>query len=183
MTLNRLQDDLLQDFREQKQAINAQIELFDPLATSLRRPAAQRLMSKGVLVFFESMFYLLCVTSIVFTIFMNLIPPFRGQFHNVRYVDSVNDMQYTMNELFSITVHALAAFIALLFFIMARMTRRMRLKNDILDLAGNNIKILMGQHLKRKASIDAIEQRHFLELPTYNESVEVNEVPNPGYEH
>jgi hypothetical protein len=90
----------------------------------------------------------------------------------------------TEEEYFSIAVHAMAGLIALLFYVMARIIRRIRLKNDVLDLAGRNIKELMGQHLQRKAAIDAIEQRHFLELPQYEDGIKVNNVnsiPNPGY--
>ena len=177
----KLQDDLLNDFREQKQTLNEQIELFDPLATSLRRPAAQRLMSKGGLIFAEVMSYLLCLAMIAFAIMMNHIYPF-GPLQNVRYIKSFDDLKhFSEAEHFSIAVHALPVLVALLFLIVARIVRSIRLKNDILDLAGKNIKTLVGQHLRRKACIEAIEQRHFLELPGMEESVNVNTVRNPGY--
>jgi hypothetical protein len=86
-------------------------------------------------------------------------------------------------EYFSIAVHCLAAFTGILFFIMARMTRRIRLKNNILSLAGKNMKELVGQHLKRKAAIESIEQRHFDELPFLGEPAGVNAVPNPGFDY
>jgi len=182
MTLNRLQDDLLQDFKEQKRTINEQIELFDPLATSLRRPAAQRLMSKGGLVFLESVCYLFCAASAAFAVAMNLVYPFT-YLSKVRYISDLKGAQsYTDVEWFSIAVHAMAGFIALLFLILARVIRRVRLKNDILDLAGKNIKTLVGQHLKRRAAIEAVEQRHFLELPMDAAYEDVNSMQNPGYD-
>jgi len=182
MSLTRLQEDLLNDFREQKQVIIEQIELFDPLATSLRKPAAKRLVSKGILIVAEIFCYLLCLSFIAFTIFMNLLYPFT-ELMKVRYIHDINDLQSLKGaELFSIAVHALAGFIALIMFIMARMTRRIRLKNNILNLAGKNMKVLVGQHLKRKAAIDAIEQRHFLDLPAYAGEYSVNTVPNPAYD-
>jgi hypothetical protein len=47
------------------------------------------------------------------------------------------------------------------------------LKNDVLDLAGKNIKTLVGEHLKRKAMMEMMEQRHFLELPAMSGSPDV----------
>lgn len=182
MTLNRLHDDLLNDFRKQKEIINQQIELFDPLATSLRRPAAQRLMSKGGLVVAETGCYLLGAGALAFMVVMNLVFPFT-LLSKVRYITDIrNGLSYTDAEYFSIAVHAMAGFIGLLFYITARIIRRVRLKNDILDLAGRNIKTLVGQHLNRRASMDAIAQRHFLENPEPLPQSNVVSIPNPGYD-
>ncbi len=163
--MSRLQDDLLNDFRAQKKIILEQIELFDPLATSMRLPAAQRLMNKTLLVIFEVLCYLLSLGFIGFMLVMDVVYPFNF-LSKIRYIKSIETFtQFSDAEYFSIAVHAMVGFIALLFFILARVVARIRLKNNILDLAGKNIKQLVGQHLNRKASIDAIEQRHFLELP------------------
>jgi hypothetical protein len=183
MSLTRLQEDLLNDFRQQKQTILEQIELFDPLATSLRKPAAQRLASKTGLIIAETFCYLLSLAAFAFSIFMNLIYPFTSLI-NVRYIKNINDLTAMKEaEYFSIAVHCIAAFTGILFFIMARMTRRIRLKNNILSLAGKNMKELVGQHLKRKAAIESIEQRHFDELPFLGEPAGVNAVPNPGFDY
>jgi hypothetical protein len=61
--------------------------------------------------------------------------------------------------------------------------RSIRQKNNILHFAGKHIKTLVSQHLKRKANIQALEQRHFMDQPiTMPHEVKVNEVPNPGYD-
>jgi hypothetical protein len=178
----RLQDDLLYDFRDQKKVLIEQIELFDPLATSMRRPAAQRLMSKGGLILAEILCYLLFLGMIAFAILMNRIYPF-APLENIRYIKSMHEFTLLSEaEYFSMAVHAMAAFIGLLFLTIGRIIRTVRLKNDILDLAGKNIKMLVGQHLQRKAAIESIEQRHFHELPGLEESVRVNLIPNPGYD-
>lgn len=182
MSLTRLQEDLLNDFKDQKQIIIEQIELFDPLATSLRKPAAQRLASKGGLIVAEVFCYLLCFGVTIFTVFMNLIYPFTP-LTNVRFLHNVNDLALLKEaEYFSIAVHGMSALIGFLFFLIARTIRRIRLKNNILSLAGKNMKILVGQHLKRKAAIEAIEQRHLLDFPSFAGTVSINDVPNPGYE-
>lgn len=182
MTLSKLQEDLLNDFKEQKQILIEQIEIFDPLATSLRRPAAQRLVSKTGLVIAEILAYLLATGMFVFTVGMNLVYPFT-MLSNVRYVHNVNEITSLQDaEYFSIAVHCMAAFTGALFFVIARMTRRIRLKNNILSLAGKNMKTLVGQHLKRKAAMDAVEQRHLLDLPSFAGEYSINTIPNPGYD-
>jgi hypothetical protein len=176
--MSRLQDDLLKDFREQKKTIAKQIELFDPLATSLRKPVAQRLMNKGLLLVVEVLFYLLFVGAFCFAAAMNLVYPFTA-LSGVHYIQNLHDgLTYNDAEIFSIAVHLLGGIISILFLVIARLIRRIRLKNDVLDLAGKNIKDLVGQHLTRKASIDAIEQRHFLELPALSGNPDVLEMPN-----
>jgi len=181
MSITRLQEDLLNDFKEQKHIIVEQIELFDPLATSLRKPAAQRLASKGGLILAEIVLYLSFAGMVYSTIFLNLIYPFTSLM-KVRYVKSVDDLTAMREaEFFSIAIHAMAGTIALLLLLMARMVRRIRLKNNILSLAGRNMKILVGQHLKRKAAIEAIEQRHMLDYPSYGGKVSMSELPEIGH--
>lgn len=185
----RLQDDLLQEFREEQRFVNEQIRLFDPLATSLRKPVAQRLLHKGLLVFMEIVCYLAFLAGIAFIVFMGKLYPFylitqlsRTQFREQLGTGNVQNL--------TIAVYALAGLIAFLFLVIARMLRRIRLKNDILNVAGKNIKTSVGSLLKRKAAIDAIEQRNFMELPAtgaVTSSVElpaakVNDMPNPGYD-
>ncbi len=184
MTSTRLQDDLLRDFKEQKKMVYEQVELLDPLGTSLRRPAAQRLASKGGLIFGEILCYLLAVGIIVFLFFMDKIYPFYI-IADLRHKPDYRSLGWLNIEVFTVAIYAIFVVMALMFYGFARAARAFRLKNDILHLAGKSIKEIVGQHLKRKAAIDAIEQRHFLELPNEHleegVQVKVNEVPNPGY--
>lgn len=164
--------------------IYEQVELLDPLGTSLRRPAAQRLASKGGLIFAEVICYLLAAGIIAFLFFMDKIYPFYI-IADLRNKSEFRSLGWLNIEVFTIAIYAIIAVVALMFYGFARAARAFRLKNDILHLAGKNIKEIVGQHLKRKAAIDAIEQRHFLELPNEHlaegVNVKVNEVPNPGY--
>jgi hypothetical protein len=65
------------------------------------------------------------------------------------------------------------------------MAREIRLKNDILHVAGKDIKIIVGQHLERKAALSTIEQRHMLGMSEVMQvtpnKVNVNEVVNAAY--
>lgn len=181
MSLTRLQDDLLNDFKQQKQVIAEQIAIFDPLAKSLRKPAAHRLMNKGIMLFAEIFFYLLCLLFIAITILMNHIYWF-SPLDDINVWDKVKAFQtLSTPEYFSLSVHFLSGFIAFLFLFIARLCRKIRQKNTALSAAGKSMKVLVGQHLKRKAAIDAIEQRHFQELPDLDANPKVNEVLNPGF--
>lgn len=163
--------------------IYEQIELLDPLGTSLRKPAAQRLAGKGALIFSEILCYLLAAGIITFMFFMHKIYPFY-LLADLRFKPEYRNMGWLNIQALNLVVYAIVALVAIMFYGFARASRWFRLKNDVLHLAGTNLKEIVGQHLKRKASIDAIEQRHFLELPNTHleEGVNVNEVPNPGFE-
>lgn len=183
MTSTRLQDDFLRDFKEQKKMIYEQVELLDPLGTSLRKPAAQRLISKGALIFSEVLCYLLAIGVIVFLFFMDKIYPFYI-LTDMRFKSEFKSLGWINIQAFTFAIYGAFVLIALLFLGLARSSRAIRQKNDILSLAGKSIKEIVGQHLQRKAAIDTIEQRHFQELPNEHleEGVQVNDVLNPGYE-
>ena len=177
MAITRLQEDLLREFKEERQMIGGQIDLFDPLATTLRKPVAQRLASAGLILFGELLCWLCVLAAIVFAVLIRrLATPFYALF--------TVDMQRATNPIalrnLQWAVYGTVAVVALLFLFLARALRRIRLKNGILFLAGSRIKTLVGQLLERKAAIDAIEQRHFLEIPG-DARADATAVPNPGY--
>jgi len=167
MLLPRLQDDLLKDFKDQKRVLIEQIELIDPLAKSLRQPAAYRLAGKFLLLSTEIFCYLIAIGLFAATIALNLFYPF-NQLSRIRYLHNPSDLNLLQDaEVLSIAVHTLVAILGLFFLVIARMTRRIRLKNKVLFLAGKNMKLLVGQHLERKALMEVIEQRHCLDLPSF----------------
>jgi hypothetical protein len=179
--MSLLNDDLLRDFKEQKEMIYQQIELFDPLGTQLRQPAAVRLVSKGALITAEIICYLLAAGSIAFAVFMNRIYPFYI-LSEIRTDKSYSNLGWQNIEYFNLAIYGLVGISTILFYLIGRCMRQIRLKNDILHVAGKNMKELVAQHLKRKAAIEIIEQRHFVELPPLPyEVADVNKVPNPGY--
>ena len=186
--LTSLQDDLLQEFRAERNMVNEQIEVLDPLGTNLRKPAAQRIISSGGLILLEICCYLLSAGTIAFMVFMHRIFPFsmlQDMLYNPQYR---SDIGLVNIGYLNIAIYGLAAVPVILFYVLARTCRRIRLKNDILQMAGNDIKIIVGQILKRKAAIEAIEQRHLLDIPgvlvnqpPVTRTLNVNDVPNPGY--
>ncbi|MFI5196338.1 MAG: hypothetical protein ACHQD8_04550 [Chitinophagales bacterium] len=199
MPLTTLKDDLLQEFREERVMINEQIELLDPLATSLRKPAAQRLLSSGTLIITEIGCYIVSLGGLAFIAFMHRIYPF-GILGDIFYNAQIRNSIGTENLMYLIlAIYGLAAIGVTLMFIIGRMAREIRLKNDILNHAGTDIKKIAGQHLKRKAALDTIEQRHLLgvisgigqpppKVAVADErfsigsiKIAVNEVRNPGF--
>jgi hypothetical protein len=182
MATSKLQDDLLNEFREEKRLVTAQINIFDPLGMSLRKPAAHRLANKGLIIFSEIVCWLAVLSSIAFAIFLNKLYPFYLLFQ-IRNPEYSKTLGVHNIQILQWCVYGLIALSGLLFLFLARTLGRIRQKNDILNLAGKHIKTLVGQHLTRKAAIEAIEQRHFMELPQLSEfPQDVNDVLNPGYD-
>ncbi len=180
MAQTRLQDDLLHEFREEKRMIGAQIEDFDPLALQLRKPAARRLAGKGLILFGELLCWALFLGAIAVCIFLNKLYPFYLLFQ-LKRPEHVQTLGLQNVQMLQWSVYTLIGLAGLLFVFLARTLARIRQKNDILHMAGSRIKTLVGQHLQRKAAIDAIEQRHFNELHA-DVKIGVNVVPNPGYD-
>lgn len=179
--MSLLSEDLLRDFKDQKDMIYQQIELIDPLGTRLRQPAAVRLVSKGGLITAEVLCYLLALGGIAFAVFIQKIYPFYI-LAEIRTDKSYSNLGWQNIEYFNLAIYGLVGVSTILFYIIARCMRQIRLKNDILHFAGKQMKEMVAQHLKRKAAIEIIEQRHFVELPPLRYEVgDVNEVPNPGY--
>ena len=200
MALTTLKDDLLAEFREERVMIKEQIELLDPLATSLRKPAAQRLLSSSTLFLSEYICYIISIGGIATIAFLHKIYPF--SLLGTLFYSSVDRNRIGGPNLIYLTlcVYALAAICVTLTFILGRVAREMRLKNEILHLAGKDIKTIVGQHLERKAAMDTIEQRHMLGMsgiqhpekpkvtvPASTTTMaaslsSVNEIRNPGFD-
>jgi hypothetical protein len=171
MAISRLQEDLIKDFQDQKRTINEQIKLIDPMATSLRMPVAHRLLNSTVSVVLEILCWLLVVASIGFVFFMDKMVPFYALSKLIQVGKSLDGFTEKELDMVQWSVRGLVILIALLFLIIARMLAKIRLKNSILHLAGKNMKQLVEENLKRRTAIDAIEQRHMLELPSTTDSI------------
>jgi len=185
MALTTLKDDLLTEFRDERVMINNQIELLDPLTAALRKPAALRLLSNTTLQLTEYICYLVSLGGLAFTVLMNQIYPFslmRDIFYNVQVRSSVGAPNLVY---FFAAVYGLVTLGVIFVFVIGRMAREIRLKNEILNVAGKELKGILGLVLERKAAVDTIEQRHMLGLSgisqTAKSTVPVEEVPNPGY--
>ena len=186
MALTTLKDDLLQEFREECIMINDQLEMLDPLGTSLRKPAAQRLLSSTTLGLAEFGCYIVSLGGIAFIVMLHRIYPFT-LIQELMYNPRIEAVSSRSNSfLFILALYGIVALLVACIFIIGRMAREIRLKNNILNQAGTDIKVILGQHLERKAAIDTLQQRHMLGVSGISvpakAKVKVNEVTNPGYE-
>lgn len=181
MVSNSLYQDLVEDFKKQNQLIDEQINVFEPITASLRKPAAQRLLNTGSLILFELIFYVFGIASFAFAIMMKHVVPFYIlETLKVKTVET-GFSKTDVDALFWL-VTGLFVLSGFLFFYVARLLHKIRLKNAIIHTVNKQIKVLLSQHLQRKAAIDNIEKKHFTELPTLEQgSTDVNDVPNPGY--
>lgn len=188
MALTTLKDDLLQEFREECIMIREQMEILDPLGTSLRKPAAQRLISTSTLIITEILCYGLFAGGVALMVMMPSIYPFsvgNTLYHNAEVANKLGGTINVNN--FLLAGYGITGIAVVLFIVIARMARTIRLKNEILHQAGKDIKEIIGMHLERKAAIDTMEQRHMLNvsgisLPAEKKKVNVNDVSNPGYD-
>ena len=187
MTNVRLQDDLIREFRAEQAFTDAQLALFDPLATQLRRPAARRLLSAGLLLLVEVLFYMLALGGIALFVFRSRLYPFyllqrfqRPEFETLIGRGNVKNLE--------ILVWCLVGGTVLLCFWLARAVRKIRLKNAVLARTGGVVKGFVGELLQRRAAMATLEQRHYETLPMVHTQSSiannpgVNTVPNPGYD-
>jgi hypothetical protein len=178
MIPHNLKDDLIRDFIEQKKSINEQLILVDPMAASLRKPAAKHLFHNGLIVLLEILVWLLAVGCIAFIFLMDKIYPF--YLLNQILHDSSMKEKLNHNDMMMLiwSIKGLVGLVALLFIFIARMLSTIRNKNTILNVAGRNMKSLAEQMLHRKAVMESMEQRHPLDLPTNNDSIIINQKPH-----
>ncbi len=181
MALTTLKEDLLQEFTEECSMIGSQMKMLDPLGTSLRRPAAQRLISETTLFITEYVCYALFVAGLIFMAMAHTVLPFSVMntiYHNQEISNVVGSPNLNNYILAS---YGIATAAALLLLIIGRMARIIRLKNDILNQAGKDIKTILEQHLQRKAALDIINQRHGLginviSIPARGKKVDVSQM-------
>ncbi|MBL7720273.1 MAG: hypothetical protein JNL72_15660 [Flavipsychrobacter sp.] len=161
--MSRLQDDLFQDFKEQKETIYKQLEIFEPLEARLRKPAASRLLGKGILIVFEIVCYALTGTMVAVAVLMSGTVPFQVWMEIEQVIR--DNRQELADDLQAIgfLASAVCIVIAILFLIMGRMLSSIRRKNDIIHNVSKDMKALVSQHLVRKAAIQSIESRHFMD--------------------
>lgn len=181
MDNSKLQEDLLKEFKAEKELIAEQLSMLDPLAVSLRKPIAARVWNSIVFLILESFTWLSIVAVIAFCVIRDKLYPFyilaRMRSKGAELGFSDRDMS---NIYYSVVVFAVI--IALLLFIIARNLARLRKKNNILQMAGKTIKTVVGEQLKRKAAIDTIDQRHFgILTPEVLPELKPTEVINPGH--
>jgi hypothetical protein len=162
MALTNLTEDLLAEFREESSLIKEQIEILDPLGTSLRMPAAQELISATILFIAEIACYLLSVGAIGFLVIAHTVYPFTV-LHSIYTTREINAKLGASNiSNLVLAGYAVVVGLAFIFLLLGYMSRKIRQKNAILQQAGTDIKTILGQHLERKAAIDTLDHRHML---------------------
>lgn len=128
-------------------------------------------------------FYCLFIGCIVFAFMLKHLVPFYI-LYNLKERGAQSGFAVSDVNTLYWSVVAMAVMLGVLFIYIARVLRKIRLKNTIIYTVNKHIKVLLQQHVQRKLAIDDIERRHFNELPTLPDETKpmnVNDVPNPGY--
>lgn len=178
MTEPSLLEHLIKDFQEQKEILHKQIESVDPLAASIRQPIATRLFHSGFLIMLEIFAWILVVATIAFVLFMDKLAPFyylNQIAHDTQIIDT-----YKQKDLINLIwgVKGIALLNGFLFFWIARMLAKIRLKNSILNIAGKTLKELVEQFFKRRATMESLENKFPLDLPKDADSIIMNTPTN-----
>lgn len=179
MSTSRLHEDLLKDLIEEKKSIKEQIDLVDPLASSIHRPAYKRYIQSGFSVFLEIILWIIALGLIVFAFFYNKVFPFEKLKKifdigiNNEWIGNGKNVTIQDTNAISWTIQALIIITAILLIIISRMLSNVRHKNNLLHLSAKNMKQLVELQLRRRAAIETLEQRYAAELPTTHESIEL----------
>ena len=180
MTDPSLVEHLIKDFQEQKATLKAQIELIDPIAASIRKPAATRLFHSGSLILLEFIMWILALFSIAFILFFDKLAPFfyLSQIAN----DSTVLEKYQQQDLITLAwyIKGLIVVLVLAFIWIARMLSKIRLKNSILNITGKSLKHVVEGLLQRKAAMENLELKYPVALPADADSI-ILPIDNQGH--
>lgn len=156
----RLQDDLLQAFREERTLIDSQITLIEPLSQSLSKPAILRWAGRGAGFMLEILCWLLCLACVAGCFFLKNIFPFYVLFelNRTQYLESLGRQPIQMLQW---SVYALIIVIGILFAIIARTIATVHRRNDLLHQAAIRLQKVLDQNKKRKATLEELDRKHF----------------------
>lgn len=183
METTKLHEDLLKSFKEEKDFLDAQLDLIDPLSLRLRQSAVARWMNKIFLLTIEAIIWLSAIALLAFCFLRDSIYPFyvlarlRNKASLLGFSDRDVENLYRSIYVFSILL-------IILLVVLARVLAKMRHKNEDLRLASKTIQSAAGALLHRKAVVAGIEQRHFgAPDPQVPNKVitKSTEMPNPGF--
>lgn len=165
MSHSELIRDLIQDFQQQKSDLNGQIQLIDPIATSIRKPAATRLLNDSLLIIGEYLMYILSLGFFALTIFTNKVMILNTWFQ----VSEIGEVQDRIPEddllWFEVAYKGLFFLLALCFIWIGRMLSKFRHKNSVLQLAAKDMNTLVEGLFKRKIEIEQLENKYDNILP------------------
>jgi hypothetical protein len=175
-----LQEELIKDFQEQKKSIAEQLEIINPMATSLRKPAAQRILNSSLIVAMEVLVWLLVLGVVAFVIFIDKLFPFYLMDQLVYDAEALGKYKQTDLKSLYWGIKGLAIIISVLLIVIGRMLSKIRIKNSILNLTGKSMKQWAEQLLKRKANMETLNQRFSIDLPMDDDTIIL---PNPHQGH
>lgn len=160
MPQTELLKDLILDFQQQKSEVQAQIQLIDPVATSIRKPAANRLLNKSMLIVGEILMYCFFLAFLGLAFFSKHFP-ILNTWDALTQLTEVKD-SFIENDLlwFEIIFKGSFFITALLFLWIGRMLSKFRHKNDVLQLAAQNMNTIVERLFKRKVELEQMEHQY-----------------------
>jgi len=178
MTETSLSEDLIRHFQEEKESLEKEIALVDPMASAIRKPAAAHFFQSSFLLILQCLAWILVLAGIGLILFMDKVAPFYYLSQMAHDNDIIQKYRQQDLEMLEWTIKGLVALLALLFFFSARMLGSIRHKNRILHLTGKNLKLLMERYFHRRAGIAQLGNKYPVELPENSDGIALPPPPS-----
>lgn len=184
---NTFRTDVLQDIAWEKENINKQIELLEPLKKTLHRSAGMKMLSTSGYFFFQLLCWVGIIGLLAWLIFMFKVSPFY-ELTNMMYTAEQSG-QYKSHEFTNIewTIRLMAIISIVLLFIIDRQLAKLRRKNNLASVAGKTIADMQGKLEERMNTLIAFEHKYSyllqddikIELDQFNNPLPPQDRPEP----
>lgn len=152
--------DVLDDIKWEKENINKQMELLQPMINALHKSRGAKLVSSSAYFISELIVWIGIIAAIAWLAFMFIIPPF-FDLSNIIY-DAKQTGKYTQQTLDTVewSVRALLVLIIIFLFIIARQLAKLRNKNALSHVAGRTIADMQKKLQERIDKLNAFESKY-----------------------
>lgn len=157
--------DVMDDIAWERDNINKQLEMLEPMTKELHRSSGLRFLSKTGYVFTEMIVWVLILVAIAWLAFLFKVPPFYIISDLTSAFESVKGELYSQTiannvAIFEWSIRGLVALIIVLLFIVARQLAKLRSKVDITQMAGKTIKDIKQKLEERLTQLKNLEDKY-----------------------
>lgn len=184
---NTFRTDVLQDIAWEKENLNKQIELLEPLKRTLHRSAGMKMLSASGYFFFQLLCWAGIIGLLAWLIFMFRVAPFY-ELANMMYTAEQSG-QYRSHEFTNIewAIRLMVIVLIVLLFIIDRQLAKLRKKNNLASVAGKTIADMQGKLEERMNTLESFEHKYSyllrgditIELDQFNNPLPPPERPDP----
>lgn len=170
--------DVIDDIQWEKDNINHQIEMLEPMKNALHQSAGMKMLSTGGYLFTELVLWLLAIATIVYVVFAFNMTPFYELSNALN--SSVRLGELKDHEMITVfwSIRSLIVLIAILIIIIARQLAKLRKKMKMTNVAGKTISDMQKKLEERMSTLLAFEQKYSYLLDK-DITIELDQFANP----